>query len=185
MTKTAIWCRHENDNIIAIDGQIPWTIGSDIARFWRMVDGKTLVMGRLTYETMPEEQLNNHQIFVLSHDHTYQTKNLQKHQVVTNPSLLKDCADDLYICGGAEIYRQFIEKFTVEIIVDCCYCGEVANAKGKVVEISKSVELMEQKYRQISAGHEQDGVSCAIWIKKGEFVAQEVLKHLILAIEQN
>lgn len=185
MTKAAIWCRHENDNIIAYDKKIPWNILSDTARFWRMVEGKTLVMGRMTYETMPQDKLAAHKIFVITHHEDYLTQDTRKHIPVVKMSQLKETGEDLYICGGRDIYQQFIEKDTVEIIVDNCYQGEIPAKTGeKAIEISASVESMQQKYRQISQTYEQDNVTTAICVKKGEFVAQDVLKHLLLAIEQ-
>lgn len=185
MTNIAIWCRHENDNIIAYGKKIPWNIPSDTARFWRMVEGKTLVMGRMTYETMPQDKLAAHKIFVMTHHEDYLTQDTQKHIPVAKMSQLKESEEDLYICGGREIYQQFIEKDTVEIIVDNCCQGEIpAKAEEKTIEINACVELMQQKYRQISQTYEQDNVTTAIWVKKGEFVAQDVLKYLLLAIEQ-
>ena len=38
MTKIAIWCRHDGDNIIGIGPNIPWHISSDFKRFRRITD---------------------------------------------------------------------------------------------------------------------------------------------------
>ena len=44
---------------------------------------------------------------------------------------------------------------------------------------------MKKNYKQISPNYEEDNVITTIWVKKGEFIAQEVLKHLIMSITNN
>ena len=42
---------------------------------------------------------------------------------------------------------------------------------------------MKQKYFKISNDYEKDGVRAALWVKKGDFVEQSVLKRLLLLLE--
>ena len=48
MTKVAIWCRHQKDNIIGIGSDIPWNVPSDAQKFVRMATGQNVVVGRKT-----------------------------------------------------------------------------------------------------------------------------------------
>ena len=59
MTKIAIWCRHDKDNIIGIGPQIPWHIPSDFKRFRRITNGTNIVCGQTTYESFPNRTLPN------------------------------------------------------------------------------------------------------------------------------
>ena len=42
MTKVAIWCRHEGDNIIGVGADIPWCVPSDSKRFRNITKEQTL-----------------------------------------------------------------------------------------------------------------------------------------------
>lgn len=187
MTVTAIWCRHENDNIIGIGGVIPWRVESDIQRFREIVAGQAVVVGRKTYESLPNRTIENCRMYVLSSDAAYEVSNPQCHQVVTSQKVLADVEEDLYIAGGAEIYHLFLtgkEKLKPQIIVDCIYQGEVRDVAGLQTDIAESVNEMEKKYRRISPFYCKDEVSAALWIRKGEFVEQSVLKRLVSIIEK-
>ena len=53
---------------------------------------------------------------------------------------------------------------------------------GQHGEYSEYKHTMKQKYKQISPDYDEDNVTTTIWVKKGEFVPQEVLKHITLQI---
>lgn len=184
MTKIAIWCRHDGDNIIGIGPKIPWHIPSDFKRFRRITEGTCIVCGRITYESFPNKTLPNRKIYVLTSDAEYQVSDEKNHFVVNNARELKNFEEPLYICGGAGVYKTFMHKQAPEIIVDCCYHGDITSGlEGQPVDISECIEIMKQKYRQISPDYTEDNVVTTVWIKKGEFVSQEVLKHITLAIQ--
>lgn len=186
MTKIAVWCRHEGDNIIGIGPNIPWHISSDFKRFRRITENSFITCGQTTYESFPNRTLPNRKIYVLTFDENYEVSDEKNHFVVTDAKKLKDFEEPLFICGGASIYKMFMNKMAPEIIVDSCYHGELApNLKGNPVDISECINIMKQKYHQISPDYEEDNITTTIWIKKGEFVSQEVLKKITLAIINN
>lgn len=188
MTKVAIWCRHAGDNIIGIGPQIPWHVPSDFKRFRRITEGKNLVAGERTYESFPNRTLPNRQIFVLTFNEKYEVSDKANHFVVTDINEFKEFEDDLYIAGGASIYKAFMggsNKLLPDVIVDSVYCGDLdAGLSGDKIDIGACVEVMEQKYRKISEDYEQDNIKTAIWIRRGEFVEQAVLKEILKIIEQ-
>ncbi len=183
MTKVAVWCRHEGDNIIGIGDSIPWRVPSDLKKFGRIVTGQNIVVGRKTYETLPPK-FDKETIFVLSGQEDYETRAPQ-HQVVTKTKFFKDMEDDLYLCGGAGIYNLFMGdggKLMPDVIVDCVYHGEMQQADGEKVDISSSVDMMRKKYMQVGSVYEEDNVTTAIYVKRGNFVEQRILKHIINSI---
>lgn len=183
MTKIAIWCRHDGDNIIGIGPNIPWHIPSDFKRFRRITERQNIVCGQTTYESFPNRTLPNRQIYVLTFDENYIVSDPQNHFVVNDAKALKDFDEPLYICGGASIYKMFMQRQAPEIIVDSCFHGEVnPGLDGAPVDISECIDKMKKDYRQISPDYDEDNVTTSVWIKKGEFVPQEVLKHITLAI---
>lgn len=188
MTKVAIWCRHQGDNLIGIGTQIPWHIKSDFQRFRRITTGQTLVAGQKTYESFPGRTLPERKIFVLTQEEGYEVSDPQNHRAVNDIRFFKDYEGDLYIAGGASVYRLFMtggSKLRPDVVVDCVYHGKLnPDAKGEPVVITDCVNVLFEKYRQISSDYELDDVTTSVWIKKGEFVDQNVLKRIVQAIEK-
>lgn len=187
MTKVAVWCRHEGDNIIGIGKDIPWDVPSDVRKFHKIVSGSVIVVGRKTYETLPPS-FNDEQILVLTSNPDYELKNPKKHQIVSKLSLLKELEEDIYISGGAKVYEDFLNggsKLMPDIIVDCVFHGTLAKLEGEPVNISSCIESMSKKYFKISSDYVQDNVTTTIYIKRGDFVEQSVLKRLLSIIESD
>lgn len=188
MTKVAIWCRHQDDNVIGIGPKIPWHVKSDFQRFRRITEGQSLVAGQTTYESFPNRTLPNRKIYVLTLDAAYQVSDPEKHAVVNDVNLFKEWDEDLYIAGGATVYKLFMTggaKLMPEIVVDCVYHDPLdPDVKGEKVCITPCIESLNKNYRQISRDYELDHITTRILVRKGEFVEQEVLKRIVKAIEE-
>lgn len=50
------------------------------------------------------------------------------------------------------------------------------------MDITPSIESLNKNYRQLIPDFDLDNISTRVFVRKGEFVEQEVLKHIILAI---
>lgn len=190
MTIVAMWCRHEGDNVIGTGGSIPWSVASDAKHFLDVVAGQTVVCGRKTYESFKDRTLPGCEIFVLTRDEGYAVSDAACHYAVTGLKEISDVVEekDIYIAGGAVIYDLFMtgkEKLKPQVVVDCVYDGEMESLAEDVAEISVSVKALEKNYRRISPFYCQDGVKSAIYLKKGEFVEQKVLKRIVEILEQN
>ena len=59
------------------------------------------------------------------------------------------------------------------------------NLEGERAVITDSVAVLQKNYRRVSPFYVQDEVESAIWVRKGEFVEQSVLKRLVGILEQN
>ena len=189
MTKVAVWCRHQGDNIIGIGPQIPWHVSSDFKRFKRITEGQNIVAGEKTYESFPNRTLPNRKIYVLTFNPDYEVSDSKNHFIVTNINEFKDFEQDLYISGGASIYKLFMsssEKLMPDIVVDSMYKGELTpNLTGPKIDISECIDILQKKYFKISIDYEQDNITTTVWVKKGDFVEQSVLKRIVYAIENN
>ena len=162
MTKVAVWCRHDGDNIIGIGSEIPWHIKSDFQRFRRITTGQNVVAGQSTYESFPNRTLPDRNIYILSFETDYQVTDPEHHFVVNDVNFFKDFEQDIYVSGGASIYKLFMTggpKLMPDIVVD-----------------------LNQKYKQIFPDFDLDNITTRVMVRKGEFVEQSVLKRIILAI---
>lgn len=186
MTVVAIWCRHIGDNLIGVEADIPWQVPSDTKRFLDVVNGQTVVCGRKTYEGLPNRTIEGCKLFVLTSDADYEVADEVNHTAILGQKPLAELEEDLYIAGGAQVYRLFMsgkEKLKPQIVVDCIYEGEVTAALGNRVDISESIAIMEKGYRRVSPYYVLDGIKSAIWLKRGEFVEQSVLKRIVAILE--
>ena len=182
MTKIAVWCRHENDNIIGIGPHIPWHIPSDFKRFRRITENSNITCGQTTYESFPNRTLPNRKIYVLTFEENYTISDPKNHFVINDAMSLQNFAEPLYICGGASIYKMFMRKMAPEIIVDSCYKGDLQAFEGEPVDITECIQVMQDQYNKVSPDYEEDNVITTIWCKKDATISQEILQHIILSI---
>ncbi len=107
------------NNCIGKDGRLPWRIPEDMARFKALTTGHVVVMGRKTWESIPEKfrPLPDRVNVVV----TRQTEYAVPQGVEIFSSLddvfasyaLRPTFYALFIIGGAEIYRQSIDRADV------------------------------------------------------------------------
>ncbi len=187
MTITAVWCRHEKDNIIGIGANIPWHVSSDFKRFRRITSNASLVAGQTTYESFPNRTLPNRKIYVLTFDANYNVSDNKNHFVVTDINRFKNFNGALYIAGGASVYKAFMtgdEALMPDIVVDCTYLGKLdPDLKGAPVDISPCITSLALQYNQISKDYFEDNIRTRVYTKKGRAVDKNILNHIIEAIE--
>ena len=70
-----------------------------------------------------------------------------------------------------------------DIVVDCVYQGEIAPELTDLINVNKSVEVLEQKYFALPQRFELDNVITTVWLKKGDFVEQSVVKNILTYLE--
>lgn len=100
------------NRVIGKENRLPWHFSADLKHFKRLTLGMTVIMGRKTFESIGKP-LPGRQNFVLS-------RSMKKENYPEHPSLkffislddaLKQIATpDAFFIGGAELYRQTIER---------------------------------------------------------------------------
>ena len=105
------------------------------------------------------------------------------HFVINDANKLRDFNDVLYICGGASIYKIFMQNDAPDVIVDSCYKGELnPQLTGNPVDITTCIEAMKKNYEKISKDYDEDNIITTVWTKKGTTVKEEILTHIISSI---
>ncbi len=93
------------DRAIGDKGNLLWHLSSDLKRFKAITTGHTIIMGRKTYDSLPNGALPNRRNIVISR----QLKNLKDAEVYSDiDEALKATSDEdiVYIIGGGEIYKK-------------------------------------------------------------------------------
>lgn len=111
------------NGVIGVDGKIPWNCPEDLKLFKELTEGHVVVMGRKTYESLPEKfhknGLPNRTNYVMSKNGQY-TCNKNHETGMFNRSIMftvlepeeiinEECeAEKIFIIGGEEIYKLWM-----------------------------------------------------------------------------
>lgn len=96
------------DRIIGRDGTLPWHLPEDLAFFKRTTGGHAILMGRKTYESIGRP-LPKRRNIVLTRDRSWSADGVETIHSADGLDAL-DIGDELFIIGGSEIYRTFLER---------------------------------------------------------------------------
>lgn len=103
MTVGLVWAQAAN-GVIGADGTLPWHLPEDLARFKALTMGETVVMGRATWESLPDavRPLPGRSNVVLSRRLGYQVPGAV---VARSIEAALDTPDDVWVIGGESVYR--------------------------------------------------------------------------------
>jgi dihydrofolate reductase len=111
------------NRVIGSAGQIPWNIPEDLVHVAQLTKGHVLIMGRKTFESLPRLLPNRIHLVITRHPDYAQQNPLAGSSdrviLVSSPESALDAFRDLrkkdpslpvelFVFGGAEIYRQFM-----------------------------------------------------------------------------
>lgn len=95
------------NNVIGVDGGLPWRLPEDLRRFKELTMGKPMIMGRLTYESIGKA-LPGRRSIILTRQVDYEAKDCD---VVTSVDAAIAAAGDaaeLMVIGGGKVYEQLL-----------------------------------------------------------------------------
>lgn len=97
------------NNVIGVDGELPWKISDDLRRFKALTMGKPIVMGRLTWDSIGRP-LPGRQNIVITRQPGFSADGCD---VVASPAAalaIAGDAEEIMIIGGSQIYDLFLPK---------------------------------------------------------------------------
>lgn len=126
------------ENGIGKNNGIPWTDKEDMKRFKQLTMGKTVIMGRNTWESLPKRPLPGRQNIVVSKNPNKGYSSL--HQAVYNAN------HDIFIIGGSRLYNEVIKYNIVdEIHWTKLYCGYDCDTFINPIPVDKYDKVFEYK----------------------------------------
>lgn len=125
------------NRVIGRQGEIPWHLPHDFAHFKRETLGHTLVMGRLTWDSIGRP-LPGRRTIVVTRDPSWTpgtyadpgpSQVLVAHSVEQALDLARDLPGDVMVAGGGQIYQAALPYATHQILTevdlepegDACY----------------------------------------------------------------
>ena len=103
-----IWAQDRN-HAIGRSGTLPWHFSEDLKNFKKLTTGKTIIMGRKTWDSLPKKPLPDRRNIVIS---STNQENVESYISIEEciDSLAGDKeVSDVYIVGGMSIYKFFYE----------------------------------------------------------------------------
>jgi 2-iminobutanoate/2-iminopropanoate deaminase len=112
------------EGAIGVDGRMPWHYSEDLKRFKRLTTGTTVIMGRLTWESLAKKPLAGRRNIVITR------RKLEG--VECFPSLeaaLATCEGDVWFIGGTRIFEEAMRHAD---LIDLAYVPDSVTAPGAV-----------------------------------------------------
>lgn len=96
------------NRVIGKDNQLLWSIPEDMAHFKTMTAGHAVLMGRKTWESLPERfrPLPGRRNIVISRQTDYAAPGADLAHSLEAGIALAGAAEKLFVIGGADIYAQ-------------------------------------------------------------------------------
>ena len=140
------------ENVIGKDNAIPWYYSEDLKRFKRLTIGKTVIMGRKTWESLPVKPLPDRRNIVITRQ---KINGVQCFKSID--SALEECKGDIWFIGGAGIYEEAMEKanlIDMTLVPDritgdgCVYFPNIDDdwIEGETKPLKDSTKLLHKTY---------------------------------------
>ena len=101
------------NNELGKDNDLIWHLPADLRRFKKVTSGHTIIMGRNTFESIGKP-LPNRRSIIITRNISYKKEGCEVvHSLEDAIKLIKD-QKNAFIIGGAQIYKEAIEKKLVD-----------------------------------------------------------------------
>lgn len=96
------------NNAIGKDNKLLWHIPEDLKRFKRLTTGRTIVMGKRTFESLPTHPLPNRRSIVITDIAGEIIPGCVMAYSIDEAIDLMDEQEENFIIGGGSVYSQFL-----------------------------------------------------------------------------
>ncbi len=100
-----------DNGVIGKDNALPWRIPEDLKRFKALTTGHTIVMGRLTFESIGKA-LPRRRNIVLTSNPSWSGEDADRAHSLSDAVAMASVANEteLFIIGGERVYRDALER---------------------------------------------------------------------------
>lgn len=145
-----IACISQTNRAIGYQNRLLYHIKSDLTRFRELTTGHTIIMGRKTYESLPNGALPHRRNIIVSNS----MKEMEGCEVYPNLEAALKAAEspqEIFIIGGESIYRQSLHaarKLYLTVVDDAAINATPQQADAFFPEINpEEWELKEKEMR--------------------------------------
>lgn len=141
-----------NDRIMGIDGDLPIRLKEDMKMFSATTQGNHCVMGRKTWESLPETMKKNKKgrtFYVLTKNHLYRPSHgaIPIHDFDTFLTMIYSETETVYLIGGAEILNRYLSYCDTLFVTEIDYDALSGLSDVTSGEISRAPVLYNNEFR--------------------------------------
>lgn len=108
MKKIALIAAMSENGVIGNNNKLPWHLPEELKYFREKTRGKSVVMGRKTFESMGSKPLPHRLNIILTHELNFTAQDcVIVHSTEEALKAAGDC-EEIMVIGGAEIYKAFL-----------------------------------------------------------------------------
>lgn len=101
------------NRVIGKTNSLPWYLSADLKHFRELTSGKTIVVGFNTFKSFGEKPLPNRKHIILTTQADYKVPEncfvaTSIDEALALAKRMVSDSEELMICGGAQIYKQFL-----------------------------------------------------------------------------
>ena len=96
------------NNELGVNNDLIWSLPGDMKFFRKTTTGKTIIMGRKTFESLPK-MLPNRTHIVLSSSNEFPNEVIVYHSLEDLLNDYNNSPEEIFIIGGASIYKSFLD----------------------------------------------------------------------------
>ena len=102
----------DKNRLIGVNGRLPWRLPDDMKWFREQTMGKPVVMGRKTFESIPDRfrPLPGRHNIVLTRRGDYEVEGVTAVHTLEAVLAAAGAVDEIVVIGGAELYRQLLPQ---------------------------------------------------------------------------
>lgn len=135
MTKISMIVAIDENNAIGKDNKMLCHLPNDLKYFKSVTQGHTVIMGRNTYESLPNGALPNRRNIVLSRKPDLRIDKCEVFSSLGNAKKAFDGEEEVFIIGGATLYNECIKD------ADKLYITYIHNAFNEADTFFPEIDL--------------------------------------------
>ena len=98
----------DHNNVIGVDGELPWRLPDDMRWYFRNTKNKTIVMGRVTFDSLGQKPMKRRINIVMTRQTDFEAEGVIVVHSVDEAIAAAGEIDELMIIGGSHIYTLFL-----------------------------------------------------------------------------
>jgi dihydrofolate reductase len=106
----SLMAAYDENRVIGVNNDIPWKIPSDLKNFKKFTSGHTVIMGRKTYDSIPDrfKPLPKRRNIVLTTNNEWKADGVEVAHNVQEAITICGKDEKVFVIGGEEVYRSFL-----------------------------------------------------------------------------
>jgi len=124
------------NRVIGNKGKLPWHMPADMKYYREKTEGKPIIMGRKTFDSMDNKPLPNRTNIIITHDMDYKAEGAIVVHSADEALKAAGNAEEVMIIGGSHIYKEFLPRANrvYLTVIDGVFEGDAFFPKYEITE---------------------------------------------------